>query len=473
MRAYLDAKYDAALAEFKTALIAAYVEGDDQAQIWDRERAIIHLYLGNCYAHLEEWSAAFTEYMNAVQIDQRLAEGHYNLGVAFRAHGRLPEAIAAFKSALGHNADLYEARFALGRCYHELGDYAHAYIAYTVARQYRPNAAEPIYYQGLLHQAHGEEKQAAKCFAEALLVEPGYKFNVLVAGTNPEAALDENPVQDAAWYYRLADELKARGNMVGAVRAYQALLEIDPTEVRARYLMANILARQRDWLHAIGEYTKVLEQRPDYVQARHKLGLALRALQRLREAYQTLMDCARSQPYDGSIFLSLGIVLTDLGQVRYAVQAFARAVQLLPDDPQAHYRLGRALISLGYERRALVAWQRAVELDVKWQAARYDLGVLYLKQEHYARAVEHFEAVLQSAPDDLDAAYFLAIAYKEIGRLEETVQLLERVTLGKPDHFMAHFHLGATLLRLGLSQRGLHHLREYERLKRSQPAPVV
>ena len=58
MRAYLNADYGAALAEFKTALIAAYVEGDDQAQIWERERAIIHLYLGNCYANLEEWSAA-------------------------------------------------------------------------------------------------------------------------------------------------------------------------------------------------------------------------------------------------------------------------------------------------------------------------------------------------------------------------------------------------------------------------------
>src|SRR5437870_5628269 len=69
MHAYLDAHYDAALAEFKTALIAAYVEGDDSAQIWDRERAIIHLYLGNCYAQMDEWSAAFTEYMNAVQID--------------------------------------------------------------------------------------------------------------------------------------------------------------------------------------------------------------------------------------------------------------------------------------------------------------------------------------------------------------------------------------------------------------------
>src|SRR3954468_1268393 len=48
MRAYLDANYGAALTEFKRALIAAYVDGDDLAQIWERERAIIHLYLGNC-----------------------------------------------------------------------------------------------------------------------------------------------------------------------------------------------------------------------------------------------------------------------------------------------------------------------------------------------------------------------------------------------------------------------------------------
>ena len=139
MRAYLDANYSLALTEFKRALIAAYVDGDDHAQIWERERAIIHLYLGNCYAQLNEWAQAQAEYTNAVQIDDRLAEGHYNLGVAFRAHKQLSEAIAAFKLALQHNADLYEARFALGRCYHDLGDYAHAYIAYTVARQYRPN----------------------------------------------------------------------------------------------------------------------------------------------------------------------------------------------------------------------------------------------------------------------------------------------------------------------------------------------
>ncbi len=464
MRAYLDGRYAEAVSEFKTALIAAYVEGDDYAQIWDRERAIIHLYLGNAYAYEDVYAEALNEYMNAVQIDGQLAEGHYNLGVAFRALGKLYEAVAAFKVALQYNSELYEARFALGRCYHELGDYAHAYISYTIARQLRPNAAEPIYYQGLLHQAHGEVKQAAKCFAEALQVEPEYmRQNNLV---NPQSEMElANAEHDSSWYYRLAEELKAQGNVIGALRAYQALLQARPEETRARYYMANILARQRDWERAISEYKWVLRDDSNFIAARYKLGLAYRALQRLKESYTTLVQCARQQSNDGVIFLSLGIVLSDLGQLTLSIKAFERAARLLPNEPQIHYRLGRALITAGYEARALKVWQKAVELDEQWSEARYDLGILYLKRGRFSEAAESLEQVYKGQPEDMETAYFLAVAYKETGRMDETISLLEKVIEQKPDNYMAHFHLGAAYLRLGNASDGLHHIREYERLK--------
>ena len=476
MRAYLDGRYSDTVTELKTALRVAYVEGDEYAQIWERERAIIHLYLGNALAYEDSWNAALDEYMNAVQNDTQLAEGHYNLGVAFRALNKLYEAVAAFKVALQYNGELYEARFALGRCYHELGDYAHAYISYTLARQLRPNAAEPIYYQGLLHQAHGEMKQAAKCFAEALRVEPEYIHNTSLVETTEETDF-ATAEHDPGWYYRLAEELKAQGNVVGALRAYQALLQARPEETRARYFMANILARQREWERAIAEYKWVLRDDPQFIAARYKLGLAYRALQRLKESYHTLVQCARLQSNDGVVFLSLGIVLTDLGQLLLSIKAFERAAKLLPNEPQVHYRLGRALISAGYETRAMVAWQKAVELDEQWQAARYDLGILYLKRGRYYEAAVAFEAVYKSQPDDVETAYFLAVAYKETGRLDDTIQLLEKVIKARPDHFMAHFHLGATYLRVGNASDGLQHIREYERLKGVQitkrPAPSL
>lgn len=478
MRAYLDGRYADAVGEFNQALIATIVESDDYAQIWDRERAIIHLYLGNAYAYQDSWTEALNEYMNVVQIDAQLAEAHYNLGVAFWALGKVNEAVAAFKVALEYNPDLYESHFALGRCYHKLGEYAPAYISYTLARQLRPNAAEPIYYQGMLHQAHGEMKQAAKCFAEALQVEPEYIYNNRsIQKEGPDFTSADH---DADWYFRLAEKLKTQGNVVGALRAYQALLSANPNETRARYYLANILARQHEWERAIAEYIVVLQTDPQFIAARYKLGLAYWATQRHKESYNTLIQCARQQPNDGGVFLSLGIVLTDLGQLNLSIKAFERAAQLLPTAPLVHYRLGRALIAAGDEDRAMLVWQTALKLDENWQAARFDLGVLYLKRGRYYEAARTFENLYKQLPQDVETAYLLGVAYKEIGRLDETGQLLEKVIRAKPDHFMAHFHLGGVYLRLGNISAGLAHMREYERWrgikinarKVSEPAPT-
>jgi len=73
IRAYLRASYGDAIEHFKAALIAAYVEGEEQAQIFDRERAIIYLYIGNALAFQEDWDGALREYLEAVQTDPQLA----------------------------------------------------------------------------------------------------------------------------------------------------------------------------------------------------------------------------------------------------------------------------------------------------------------------------------------------------------------------------------------------------------------
>ena len=67
IRAYLRASYSDAIEHFKAALIAAYVEGEEQAQIFDRERAIIYLYIGNALAFQEDWDGALREYLEALQ----------------------------------------------------------------------------------------------------------------------------------------------------------------------------------------------------------------------------------------------------------------------------------------------------------------------------------------------------------------------------------------------------------------------
>ena len=462
IRAYLRAAYSDAIEHFKAALIAAYVEGEEQAQIFDRERAIIYLYIGNALAFQDDWEAALREYLEAVQTDPQLAEAHYNLGVAFAARGQLDRAISAFKEALEHNPKLYEAHFSLGRCYQRLDDAGRAYIHYDQACNARPQAAEPRYYMGLMHQDHGAHELAQRCFTEALRVEPTFispevQDGVLVTRSEEEVA---------QWYYRLSQDLKQQGYEEEAERIYRALLQWRPQEHHARYMLGNLLARARRLDSAMDEYRQVPPQDAHYVDARIRTSAILKLQRKLKEAYEVLFDCARLHPGNGKLFLNMGKLLYDMSKNSAAIRAFERSVQLLPRDPQAHYLLGFMYNAMGRENWALAAWRKAVELAPDAHSLRYDLGYMYMRRSRHDLAAREFEHVLQHWPEDVETNFMLGVCYKEMMEPARAVPLFEKVLRRTPRHTQSLYYLGASYLQIGNASLGKAYLRRYDHLTR-------
>lgn len=460
IKAYLAAQYPEAIEHFKTALIAAYVESDEKSQIYDRERAIIYLYIGNACAFHSDWSTAQREYLESVQTDPQLAEAHYNLGVAFAALGQMDRAVAAFKEALEHNSGLYEAHFALGRAYHAMDDAGRAYIHFTSARELRPHAGEPLYYMGLMHQAHGAHELAQRCFAEALRVEPTF----ISPNVGDEVLVSKSEQEVANWYYRLSEDLKSQGYEDEANRIYQALLQWKPQEHRARYLRGNLLARARKWEDALKEYAAIPAQDRFYIESRLRTSAILRFMGRHRDAYAQLYNTAKLRPNDGLIFLQMGKLLYDLEKHHAAMRAFERAVQLLPNDATAHYLLGFMYTTLGHESWALAAWRRAVELAPHAHSLRYDLGYMYTRRRRYDLAAKEFSQVLLHWPDDVETTFMLGLCYKEMLEPAQAIPLFEKVLRRNPRHSQALYYLGACYLQVGNSSLGKAYLRRYEHL---------
>jgi tetratricopeptide (TPR) repeat protein len=462
IRAYLRAAYADAIEHFKAALIAAYVEGEEQAQIYDRERAIIYLYIGNALAFQDDWESALREYLEAVQTDPQLAEAHYNLGVSFAARGQLDRAIAAFKEALEHNPKLYEAHFSLGRCYQRLDDAGRAYIHYDQACNARPQAAEPRYYMGLMHQSHGAYELAQRCFTEALRVEPTF--------ISPEVQEDEEALahrseeEVAQWYYRLSQDLKSQGYEEEAERIYRALLQWLPHEQRARYLLGNLLARTRRLDAAMETYHQIPPQNKHFVDARLRISAILRLQRKIKESYQVLFDCAKLHPGNGRLFLAMGKILYDMGKDTAAARAFERAVQLLPRDAQAHYLLGFIYNAMGHENWALAAWRKAVELAPDAHSLRYDLGYMYVRRGRHDLAAKEFARVLEYWPDDVETNFMLGLCYKELMDPARSIPLFEKVLRRNPNHAQALYYLGAAYLQIGNTSLGKAYLRRYDHM---------
>ncbi|MBC8162623.1 MAG: tetratricopeptide repeat protein [Roseiflexaceae bacterium] len=463
IRAYLRAAYADAIEHFKAALIAAYVEGEEQAQIYDRERAIIYLYIGNALAFQDEWDTALREYLESVQTDAQLAEAHYNLGVAFAAQGHFDRAISAFKVALDLNGALYEAHFSLGRCYQRLDDAGRAYIHYQQACDARPQAAEPRYYMGLMHQSHGAYELAQRCFTEALRVEPTF----VSPEVEDQVLVDRSEAEVSQWYYRLSDDLKAQGYEEEADRIYRALLQWRPDEQRAHYLRGNLLARARRFETAMEEYVRIPPQNKYYVDARMRMSAIYKLLQKPRDAYSVLFECAKIHPTNGRLFLSMGKLLYDMSKTAPAVRAFERAVQLLPRDPQAHYLLGFMYTVIGNESWAIAAWRKAVELAPDAHSLRYDLGYMYLRRARHDLAAHEFAQVLRFWPEDVETNFMLGLCYKELLEPAHAIPLFEKVLRRNPRHAQALYYLGAAYLQIGNISLGKAYLRRYDHLSSS------
>lgn len=469
IRAYLRAAYSDAIDHFQAALIAAYVEGEEQAQIFDRERAIIYLYIGNALAFQEDWEAALREYLESVQTDPQLAEAHYNLGVAFAARGQIDRAIAAFKEALEHNPKLYEAHFSLGRCYQRLDDAGRAYIHYDQACNARPQAAEPRYYMGLMHQDHGAHELAQRCFTEALRVEPTFVSPEM----QDEVLVIRSEEEVSQWYYRLSQDLKVQGYEEEAERIYRALLQWRAQEHHARYMLGNLLARTRRLDRALQEYALIPPQDRHYVDARIRISAILKLQHKLKESYEVLFECAKLHPGNGKLFLQMGKMLYDLGKHGPAVRAFERAVQLLPRDAQAYYLLGFMYNVMSRENWALAAWRKAVELAPDAHSLRYDLGYMYIRRSRHDLAAAEFEQVLLFWPEDVETNFMLGVCYKELMEPSRAIPLFEKVLRRNPRHAQALYYLGASYLQVGNTSLGKAYLRRYDHLVRQEEQTIA
>lgn len=455
--AYLAAQYDEAIQRFKSVLQSPQGRGGSIA-LTPRERAILHLYLGNAWSFSKDWEAARREYMRAIDVDAGLAELHYNLGSAYAALNQTDRAIIAFKDALDRDEVLYEAHFALGRSYQRIGDLLRAYIHYTSAHELRPEASQPLYYMGLMHQSQGSDDLAQESFAKALQVESSF----VPSNTGPQDLLTRSDAETAQWYYRLAEDLKTQGYDDDAERIYRALLEWQPAEHRARYLLGNLLARMKRWEDAVKEYLHVPAYDPYYVVARLRIAAVLRLSNRLKQAYTILYDCAQQRPYEGQTYVQMGKLLYDLDRPAAAARVLERATELMRNDAFAYYMLGFMYLVIGKESWAIAAWRRSIALQPQTYSLRYDLACLYMRGGQHDRASVELKEVLRQRPDDLGSAFLLAVCYKEISDPAQAIPLLESIMQRRPSHAQALYYLGACYLQIGDSARGRRYLERYE-----------
>ena len=215
---------------------------------------------------------------------------------------------------------------------------------------------------------------------------------------------------------------------------------------------------------AEGHLNRLLHVRPQDQDTRLQLGKALVLQEKLAQAVEAFRTLLTFNPLHSQAHLHLGNALYRLGKLVDSRVSLERAVVLRPTDAPTHGALARTCMALGDLDAAEVVSSQACKLapTASWlwrlrhevtEKKYHPLGLSYLLE--LATRCDDFAA----RPTDPATVRALGIGLYEVGFLRASWPFLQRTVASFPRDGRAHYALGGALCRLGHIDEGLASLR--------------
>ncbi len=263
---------------------------------------------------------------------------HNNLGEAYRALRRMPEAVACYRQALELNPGFAEAHNNLGNALRDQGKMAEAVTCYRRALEVKPEFADAHSNLGNTFRDQGNLKEAVACYRRALGLKPGF----------------------AEAHNNLGNTFRDQGK---------------PEE-------------------SLACYRRALELKPDYAEAHNNLGLALMEQGKLEESLDCYRRALELKPDYAEAHGSLGNALEETGELRGAEDSFRAALRHDSRFAFAHYKLA-GLLGGKLPEKDLVAQRRLLEekelTDAQRSLLHFGLAHVLDARGEYAEAAEHLD----------------------------------------------------------------------------------
>jgi tetratricopeptide (TPR) repeat protein len=413
---------------------------------------------------------AEASYQDAIELDQKNADAHHNLGTLLEEQRRWKEARRSYETALRYMPTMTRALVSLGRIAGAMGEtkLAVKYSKAAVRSAPKHAAAHNVLGNALLLEGKQELAKASYLCAikvDANFADAHYNVGNLYRQQKDDAAavdsyrhaIELSPLQ-ADVYNSLGAVLADMGQTEEANKAFLRALELDPSYAEAYFNLGSELAKDGEHDRAIEYLLKAVALRPNYAKAYHNLGVSQQALGDFAAATTAYRRALACKPEDANTYSHMGTALVDMGQPEAAVEAFARAVELHPSCAEAYFNLGSALAQSGDTERAIEHFHTAIDMRPDYAKTYQNLGVAQQALGNLDAAISAYRRALVCQPGDVDVRSNLASVLILRGD-DEGITLFEELLEEEPNSGHIHWNFSVALLMQGNYARGW---REYE-----------
>lgn len=227
--------------------------------------------------------------------------------------------------------------------------------------------------------------------------------------------------------------LHQRGAIAEAAARYTKVLEGDPRNARALFLLGVARGQEGRFAESAELLRKAVRAAPKHAPAHHHLGLALRALGKPEAALRSFSQALQHQPDLVEAGLDRAALLARLGRRNEALQAYDRILALAPRSADGWCERGLVLEALGRHAEAIASYDRAVALDSTHAAAHANRGNALAQLDRHEEAIASFAAAIAARPDFAEAYVNRGNSLRALGRDEESLASHEQAVKIRPE----------------------------------------
>ena len=442
---------------------------------------------GEKYAAEGRYREASIQYLNAIQIDSRFAQAHYDLSQAYlklgdsnrafqelsrtvdlapdnyRAHTDLANLLVTvrnpdgtpvedtLKQAKGHLDILREKQPNSPETHEAWANYDSAQNNIAPAMQemqqaisINPNRSESYLLLGLLQLRANLPDQAEANFKKATEVDPKAMNAELALGgfyqsrnRLPEAeqqyrhAIDvdaKNPAPRAALVRLLMQEGK-KADTESFLRQTKKDLSNNPEGYR---MLGDFYFASGDLDQATTEYTSLYSDHPKDLQVKKNYIQLLILKNRLDEATKLDNEVLKSNPHDVDALVFKGQVQLRRNDANGAVDSLQNAIRNDADNAVAHYQLGIAFAQQHNEDRAEAEWREAVRIRPDLADAQRSLAASELRRGDVDAVLQTAQQIITAQPNSPDGFILKGIAELARQKYSDAQQDAEQAALRAP-----------------------------------------
>ena len=435
-----------------------------------------------------KYREAAIQYSNAIQVDSRFAQAHYQLGETYLKLHDWNRAYQELSRTTELTPDNYPAQVDLANLLISGRDLKQAQIHLDVLRQKQPNAPET-------HEAWANFYAAQDNLAAAI---QEMQQGVAAAPTRSESYLNlallqlrANFPDQAEGNFQKAADLgpkamnaqlalgafyQSRNRIPEAELQYRHAIVVDPKDPTPRAALVRLLMAEGkkeetesflrqtkaalpdnsegyrmlgDFYFATGdidkataEYGSLYSDHPKDVQVKKNYIQLLILKNRLDEATKLNNEILKGNAHDVEGLVYRGQIQLRRGDANGAVDSLQSALKNDPDNAVAHYQLGVAFDQQHNEGRAESEWNEAIRLRPDMTDAERALATLELRRGDVNALLQTAQQMITAQPYSGDGYLLRAIAQINRQKYSDAEQDLQKVIQFAPASTAPYVQMG-------------------------------